>query len=189
MTDLGLGLGEYSVLLTINGGMLCLLQIPAIGLFQRMSNTRVLVLGMSITAVGYAFQIGANSWVTFAIATVLWTLGELGTFPIAATTVANIAPKDVRGTYQGLYNLVWSLSNAFSPLVGGWNFERVRQSRAVDLLHGDVRNCGDWFLRDARPPRTRRSPQSCDGGTVAVALRRWRAVDTPPNFARQLNIT
>lgn len=119
MTQIGLGTDEYSSLLTINGGLLCLLQIPAIGLFQRMSNTRVLVLGMSITAVGYAFQIGANSWVAFAIATVLWTLGELGTFPIAATTVANIAPKDVRGTYQGLY-LVWSLSNAFSPLVGGW---------------------------------------------------------------------
>ena len=120
MTQIGLGTDEYSSLLTINGGLLCLLQIPAIGLFQRMSNTRVLVLGMSITAVGYAFQIGANSWVAFAIATVLWTLGELGTFPIAATTVANIAPKVVRGTYQGLYNLVWSLSNAFSPLVGGW---------------------------------------------------------------------
>lgn len=120
MTQIGLGTDEYSSLLTINGGLLCLLQIPAIGLFQRMSNTRVLVLGMSITAVGYAFQIGANSWVAFAIATVLWTLGELGTFPIAATMVANIAPKDVRGTYQGLYNLVWSLSNAFSPLVGGW---------------------------------------------------------------------
>lgn len=120
MTQIGLGTDEYFSLLTINGGLLCLLQIPAIGLFQRMSNTRVLVLGMSITAVGYAFQIGANSWVAFAIATVLWTLGELGTFPIAATTVANIAPKDVRGTYQGLYNLVWSLSNAFSPLVGGW---------------------------------------------------------------------
>lgn len=120
MTQIGLGTDEYSSLLTINGGLLCLLQIPAIGLFQRMSNTRVLVLGMSITAVGYAFQIGANSWVAFAIATVLWTLGELGTFPIAATTVANIAPKDVCGTYQGLYNLVWSLSNAFSPLVGGW---------------------------------------------------------------------
>lgn len=120
MTQIGLGTDEYSSLLTINGGILCLLQIPAIALFQRMSNTRVLVLGMSITAVGYAFQICADSWVTFAIATVLWTLGELGTFPIAAATVANIAPKDVRGTYQGLYNLVWSLSNAFSPLVGGW---------------------------------------------------------------------
>ena len=62
MTQIGLGTDEYSSLLTINGGLLCLLQIPAIGLFQRMSNTRVLVLGMSITAVGYAFQIGANSW-------------------------------------------------------------------------------------------------------------------------------
>lgn len=58
MTQIGLGTDEYSSLLTINGGLLCLLQIPAIGLFQRMSNTRVLVLGMSITAVGYAFQIG-----------------------------------------------------------------------------------------------------------------------------------
>ena len=120
MTQIGLGTDEYSSLLTINGGILCLLQIPAIAVFQRMSNTRVLVLGMLVTAVGYAFQIGADSWATFAVATVLWTLGELGTFPIAATTVANIAPKDVRGTYQGLYNLVWSLSNAFSPLVGGW---------------------------------------------------------------------
>lgn len=125
-----------------------------------MSNTRVLVLGMSITAVGYAFQIGANSWVAFAIATVLWTLGELGTFPIAATTVANIAPKDVRGTYQGLYNLVWSLSNAFSPLVGGWILNGVRQPCAVDLLHGDVRHRGNRLLRDARPTRTRRRPQS-----------------------------
>lgn len=160
MTQIGLGTDEYSSLLTINGGLLCLLQIPAIGLFQRMSNTRVLVLGMSITAVGYAFQIGANSWVTFAIATVLWTLGELGTFPIAATTVANIAPKDVRGTYQGLYNLVWSLSNAFSPLVGGWILNGVRQPCAVDLLHGDVHHRGDRLLRDARPTRTRRRPQS-----------------------------
>ena len=44
MTDLGLGLGEYSVLLTINGGMLCLLQIPAMKLFARMGNSRVLVM-------------------------------------------------------------------------------------------------------------------------------------------------
>lgn len=120
LTQLGMGTDQYSVLLTINGGMLCLLQIPALAVFNRMSNTRVLVLGMLITAVGYAFQIGATSWHGFAIAAVLWTFGELGTFPIAATTVANLAPAEARGTYQGLYNLVWSLSNGAAPLVGGW---------------------------------------------------------------------
>lgn len=120
LTQLGMGTDQYSVLLTINGGMLCLLQIPSLAVFNRMSNTRVLVLGMLMTAVGYSFQIGATTWHGFAIAAVLWTFGELGTFPIAATTVASLAPADARGTYQGLYNLVWSLSNGAAPLVGGW---------------------------------------------------------------------
>jgi glucose-like phosphotransferase system IIB component len=88
MTDLGLGLGDYSVLLTINGGMLCLLQIPAMKLFARMGNSRVLVMGLAVTAIGYAVQAVAHSWGGFALAVVLWTLGELGTFPIATTTVA-----------------------------------------------------------------------------------------------------
>ena len=120
MTDLGLGLGEYSVLLTINGGMLCLLQIPAMKLFARMGNSRVLVMGLAVTAIGYAVQAVAHSWGGFALAVVLWTLGELGTFPIATTTVAAMAPATARGTYQGVYNVVWSVSIALAPLIGGW---------------------------------------------------------------------
>lgn len=120
MTDLGLGLGEYSVLLTINGFMLCALQIPAMKLFARMGNSRVLVVGLAVTVVGYAVQIVAHSWAGFALAVVLWTLGELGTFPIATTTVAAMAPASARGTYQGVYNVIWSVSIALAPLVGGW---------------------------------------------------------------------
>ena len=120
MTDLGLGLGEYSVLLTINGGMLCLLQIPAMKLFSRMGNSRVLVMGLAVTVIGYAVQAAAHSWGGFALAVVLWTLGELGTFPIATTTVAAMAPASARGTYQGVYNVVWSVSIALAPLIGGW---------------------------------------------------------------------
>lgn len=119
MTDLGLGLGDYSVLLTINGGMLCLLQIPAMKLFARMGNSRVLVMGLAVTAIGYAVQAVAHSWGGFALAVVLWTLGELGTFPIATTTVAAMAPATARGTYQGVYNVVWSVSIALAPLIGG----------------------------------------------------------------------
>ena len=64
MTDLGLGLGEYSVLLTINGGMLCLLQIPAMKLFARMGNSRVLVMGLAVTVIGYAVRIRAQQTAT-----------------------------------------------------------------------------------------------------------------------------
>lgn len=125
MTDLGMGTGEYSILLTINGGMLCLLQIPMMRLFRRMGNSRVLVYGLAVTVVGYALQIVAGSWGGFALATVLWTLGELGTFPIATTTVAAMAPVQARGTYQGVYNVLQSLSIAMAPLVGGWVISHV----------------------------------------------------------------
>ena len=120
MTNLGMGTDEYSVLLSINGGMLCLLQSPRMKLFKRMGNSRVLVYGLLVTTIGYALQIVAGSWGGFALATVLWTLGELGTFPIATTTVAAMAPAEARGTYQGIYNVLQSLSIALAPLVGGW---------------------------------------------------------------------
>ncbi|PLS23873.1 MFS transporter [Bifidobacterium imperatoris] len=120
MTNLGLGLGDYSILLTINGFMLCALQIPAMKLFARMGNSRVLIAGLAVTVLGYAVQIVADSWAGFALAVVLWTLGELGTFPIATTTVAAMAPADARGTYQGVYNVLWSLSIALAPMIGGW---------------------------------------------------------------------
>lgn len=119
MTNLGMGLSEYSILLTINGFMLCALQIPAMKLFARMGNSRVLIAGLAVTVIGYAVQIVANSWAGFACAVVLWTLGELGTFPIATTIVASMAPASARGTYQGVYNVLWSLSIALAPLIGG----------------------------------------------------------------------
>lgn len=120
MTEFGMGTAEYSILLTINGGMLCVLQIPAMKLFARMGNARVLVIGLAVTVIGYAVQIFAHSWAGFALAVVLWTFGELGTFPIATTTVAEMAPEDARGTYQGVYNVLWSVSIALAPLAGGW---------------------------------------------------------------------
>ena len=31
-----------------------------------------------------------------------------------------MAPASARGTYQGVYNVVWSVSIALAPLIGGW---------------------------------------------------------------------
>ena len=157
MTQIGLGTDEYSSLLTINGGLLCLLQIPAIGLFQRMSNTRVLVLGMSITAVGYAFQIGANSWVAFAIAVDAWRAGHV------PDCRHNGGEHRAKGCARHLPRVIQPGVVAVERVLAvgrRLDSQRVRQPCAVDLLHGDVRHRGNRLLRDARPTRTRRRPQS-----------------------------
>lgn len=160
MTQIGLGTDEYSSLLTINGGLLCLLQIPAIGLFQRMSNTRVLVLGMSITAVGYAFQIGANSWVTFGNrdrAVDAWRAGHV------PDCRHNGGEHRAKGCARHLPRVIQPGVVAVERVLAvgrRLDSQRVRQPCAVDLLHGDVHHRGDRLLRDARPTRTRRRPQS-----------------------------
>ena len=119
MTDLGLGLGEYSVLLTINGGMLCLLQIPAMKLFARMGNSRVLVMGLAVTVIGYAVQAAAHSWGGFALAVVLWTLGELH-IPYRHHYGCRHGTRVGAWHVSGVYNVVWSVSVALAPLIGGW---------------------------------------------------------------------
>lgn len=120
MTQLGLSSSDYSILLSINGVILCMLQIPTMKLFERIGNAGVLVCAMALTAMGYAVQILAGNWPGFALATVLWSIGELGTFPIASTIVSIMAPAQTRGTYQGIYNLTWSLSQGCASLVGGF---------------------------------------------------------------------
>lgn len=159
MTNLGMGTGEYSILLTINGGMLCLLQIPMMKLFRRMGNSRVLVCGVAVTVVGYAVQIVADSWGGFAFATVLWTLGELGTFPIATTMVAAMAPVQARGTYQGVYNVMQSLSIAMAPLAGGWIISHLG-GRVLWIICTAVLamvSFGLWATRQSREQESARS--------------------------------
>ena len=74
MTNLGMGTDEYSVLLSINGGMLCLLQIPMMKLFKRMGNSRVLVGGWIISHAG-----GRTLWIICTAVLALVTVGLAAT--------------------------------------------------------------------------------------------------------------
>lgn len=69
--------------------------------------------------VGFLIHLNATTWTGHLCAVVVWTLGELVTFPFATTIVANLAPADLRATYQGVYNLIWSAAHALAPVVGG----------------------------------------------------------------------
>ncbi|SDZ49515.1 Predicted arabinose efflux permease, MFS family [Herbiconiux ginsengi] len=119
MTNAGFTVAQYSVLLTLNGVLLCVLQIPLIRVFERIASTPIITVGILLTAAGYMVQALAHTWEQYAVAVVLWTIGELGTFPVAAAVVANMAPARYRGLYQGLFGLVFTAGFAVGPLLGG----------------------------------------------------------------------
>ena len=49
-----------------------------------------------------------------------WTLGEIATLPMFSSVVADLAPRGMRGRYQGVYAATsWGLASFAGPLAGG----------------------------------------------------------------------
>jgi MFS family permease len=54
-----------------------------------------------------------------------WTVGEVVGFPAASALVADLAPVEMRGRYQGAFSMVWGLGLGLSPIVGGQVMQRL----------------------------------------------------------------
>jgi predicted MFS family arabinose efflux permease len=75
------------------------------------------------------------AWVAFTI--VIWTVGEMISFPLATTAVAERAGKRNLGAYMGLYNFAWQAAFVVAPLAGTWVYQRYG-SRTLWLSCGVV---------------------------------------------------
>lgn len=152
LTTDGFSVSQFGALLTLNGVLLCLLQVPAVSVVERVPTSWVLATAVSVTAVGYLVQAFATSYWHYVLAVTLWTLGELGIFPVATTVVADLAPDRLRGLYQGLYGLVWSGGQSLAPLVGGAVLARAG-GRPLWLGCVAVLGCVVVLLLTTRGPR------------------------------------
>jgi MFS family permease len=81
--------------------------------------SRVLAVAALIMGVGFGLVAFAGSAWFFALTVVIWTLGEMLQSPSNAAIVAALSPLALRGRYQGLDSLSWSLGTALAPVLGG----------------------------------------------------------------------
>jgi MFS family permease len=78
---------------------------------------------MALMAVLFGLGYGVNAlggamW-TYALGTTLWTVGEVVGFPAASAVVAEFAPANLRGRYQGAFSMMFGLAMTLGPLLGG----------------------------------------------------------------------
>jgi MFS family permease len=120
MVHHGLSPRTYGWLIAINGGLIVLVQ-PAVGpLTQRMPRGRVLAAGALLIGTGIAMTgLARGQVILYALSIVVWTAGEMAFLPIAATFVSDLAPAELRGSYQGAYQITWGAAAFLAPLVGG----------------------------------------------------------------------
>jgi MFS family permease len=59
----------------------------------------------------------------YALSVSIWTLGEIAGATVAPSVVADLAPIDKRGLYQGVFGAAWGLAFLTGPVLGGWIYE------------------------------------------------------------------
>lgn len=119
MTASGLDELQFGLVITINGGMIVLLGLPVAAWAGRSLPSLALPGAVVVVAVGLAMNAGAGSFATFALASVVWTLGEMAFLPIIPTVVARLAPRHLQGTYQSVQHAAWGLAKTVGPVLGG----------------------------------------------------------------------
>jgi len=108
----------FGALFVVNTLMIVALEVPLNLAMANWPHRRALVLGMLLTAVGFG-AMGISRAVAPLVATVVvWTFGEMITFPVGAAYVADLAPRGRIGEYMGAYSSTFSLSVIIGPWAG-----------------------------------------------------------------------
>ncbi|MFL5361132.1 MAG: MFS transporter [Myxococcales bacterium] len=166
----GLGPSAYAFLMALNClGVVVLQPIVATRLY-RFDAARALALSTVLFGAGYGVNAVGGSMAVYALGTAFWTIGEVIWFPVASTMVANLAPAELRGRYQGAFSMCWGVAFVVSPLAAG---ELMQRSGAPSLwlsCFGLSLVVGAAHLATAEPRRKRMAALLQAQGEAAPAV-------------------
>ncbi|WP_449537320.1 MDR family MFS transporter [Ferdinandcohnia sp. Marseille-Q9671] len=119
--DIGISLKQYSLLWTINGGLIVLGQ-PFLNLaikFIAKSLKKQIVIGIIIFIGSFLLVSTASSFSGFLVAMIILTIGEMFVWPAVPTIANDLAPKGREGFYQGIVNSAATGGRMIGPFLGG----------------------------------------------------------------------
>ncbi|MER8185678.1 MFS transporter [Kitasatospora sp. NPDC094015] len=122
----GISTTGYGLVIGLNGLLIVLLQLPMGRLMEGRDRTALLVVSALLTGWGFGLTaLAGSSAGFFAFTVAVWTIGEIMAAPIMMGLVAEFAPAEARGRYQGVYSLSWSLAAFLGPAAGGYLLEHA----------------------------------------------------------------
>ena len=108
----------YGLLISLNGAVVILLELPLTTFTRRFPARRVIATGCMLTGIGFGTTMLATSAPALAATVVVWTLGEIVSAPVASAYVADISPPHMRGRYAGAFGMAFSLALIVGPAAG-----------------------------------------------------------------------
>jgi MFS family permease len=121
----GLTTTEYGALVAVTCVVVTVLQPLATPLLQQLRTAHVLAAACLLIGAGFGSVALFSTLPLFMVAGVIWTLGEIAYVAVVPTIVAALAPAELRGGYQGSYQMARGLASFAGPAAGGLVFQHL----------------------------------------------------------------
>lgn len=154
----GLSASAYGALLSLNGLLCVVFELPVIALTRRVPGPPTIAAGFLLQGAGFALIAVARSFAALAGTVTLWTMGEIVSSAVTSSYVAGLAPLPLQGRYQGAWGLTWGVAGVLAPSGGALLF--TWSPAGLWLLCGALSTLGAVMTvasgRMARPAERRR---------------------------------
>jgi MFS family permease len=116
--DSGLSNVAFGWLISLNGLVIVLVELPLVAFTQRLPARPVMALGNLLVAVGFGLTAFSHDVLPLVGTVLVWTFGEMVGAPVANAYVQSFAPPHLRGRYSGTWGLTNAIGLILAP-VGG----------------------------------------------------------------------
>lgn len=120
MTGDGIPAQQYGLVIALNGVLIVAGQLFIPKLIKSYDRSRVLAVAALIIGLGFGLTAFADSAAFYALTVLIWTVGEMLNSPSNSTLTAALSPAALRGRYQGVMSLSWSVAGFAAPVLGGY---------------------------------------------------------------------
>lgn len=118
MSGSGLPAQAYGFAMAVNGIVIVALQPVAGAWLGRHDHATVIACGIAFLGLGYALTTLASTTWQYAGCVGVWTIGEILANATAVAVVSAMAPPRLRGRYNGVFGLAFSIGFLIAPIAG-----------------------------------------------------------------------
>jgi len=119
----GLRENRIGLLLAVNTLLIVAVEMVLIHWVQRFDPLRVMALGALWVGGGFALLPFGSSFAFAGLSVVVWTVGEMLSFPLSESVAATRAGERNVGAYLGLFATAFGLSFAVAQTIGPWIYQ------------------------------------------------------------------
>ncbi|MFN3190580.1 MAG: MDR family MFS transporter [Aureliella sp.] len=110
---------EFGLLMSINGVLIFLMQLPMTHWLSRFNAMTMVLVGGILISIGFGLTAISGSIAFAGLCIAVWTIGEIFQAPFKQSIVSDMAPDEMRGNYMGLFTMCYATALTIGAPLGG----------------------------------------------------------------------